>query len=215
MTDKSLRLTVVDELDFEPSVDSAHIGVAVENGVVTLTGHVKNYAEKIAAERAVRRVKGVRALAQELEVSYPMDKKISDSNIAERAANIIAWDVTVPDAVKVKVEEGWVTLSGTAMWQFQRQAAESAIRKLSGVVGVSNLIEIKQEAFSYDVKKAIEEALKRNAELEASSIRVVVGTDNDVTLEGKVHAWYERGIAERAAWSAPGVKTVDDRLTVS
>lgn len=215
MSDKNLRLTIIDELDFEPSVDSAHIGVAVENGVVTLTGHVKSYAEKLAAEKAVRRVKGVRALAEELVITYPSDKKTSDTDIAQRAANIIAWDVTVPDAVKVKVERGWVTLSGMVHWQFQRQAAETAIRKLSGVTGVSNLIELQPQAHSYDVKKAIEEALKRNAEVEAANIRVKVGNDNTVTLEGKVNAWHERSIAERAAWSAPGVKAVDDRLMVA
>jgi osmotically-inducible protein OsmY len=215
MSDKNLRLTIIDELDFEPSVDSANIGVAVENGVVTLTGHVKSYAEKLAAEQAVRRVKGVRALAEELFVTYPSDKKTSDADIAQRAANIIAWDVTVPDAVKVKVEKGWVTLSGMVHWQYQRQSAETAIRKLSGVIGVTNLIELQPQAHSYDVKKAIEEALKRNAEVEAANIRVKVGNDNTVTLEGKVHAWHERGIAERAAWSAPGVKAVDDRLMVA
>ncbi|SFI05180.1 Osmotically-inducible protein OsmY, contains BON domain [Bosea sp. OK403] len=215
MTDKQLRLTIIDELDFEPSIEAAHIGVAVEDGVVTLTGHVQSYAEKIAAEKAVRRVKGVRAIAEEIEVRYPHDKKTSDTEIAQRALSIIAWDVTVPDAVKVKVEKGWVQLSGTVDWQYQRRAAENAIRKLSGVVGVSNLIELKQRASANDVKKAIEDALKRNAELEASTIRVTVGNDNRVTLDGKVHAWYERGVAERAAWSAPGVKSVDDHLLVA
>lgn len=215
MSDKQLRLAIIDELDFEPSIDAAHIGVAVDGGVATLTGHVKSYAEKIAAERTVRRVKGVRAIAEEIEVRFPSDKKTSDTEISQRALSIIAWDVTVPDAVKVKVEKGWVQLSGTVEWQYQRQAAETAIRKLSGVAGVTNLIELKPRANLYDVKKTIEDALKRNAELEASTIRVMVGNDNRVTLEGKVHAWYERGIAERAAWSVPGVKVVDDRLLVA
>lgn len=215
MNDKQIRLAIIEELDFEPSIDAANIGVAVDGGVATLSGHVKSYAEKIAAEKTVRRVKGVRAIAEELEVHYPFDKKTSDTEIAQRALNIIAWDVTLPDAVKVKVEKGWIQLSGTVEWQYQRQAAEAAVRKLSGVVGVTNLIELKPRTSVYDVRKAIENALKRNAELEASSIRVMVGNDNTVTLEGKVHAWYERGIAERAAWSAPGVKAVDDRLLVA
>jgi osmotically-inducible protein OsmY len=212
MTDKILRQAIVDELDFEPSVDAANIGVAVDKGVVTLTGHVSSYAEKIAAERAVQRVRGVQAIAENIEVRYPGHKQTADDQIADRALSIMAWDAQIPkDAVKVKVEKGWVTLTGAVDWQFQRMAAESAVRKLSGVVGVSNLIEVKPRVAPRDVKQKILDALKRNAELEADAIRVDVINDK-VVLEGKVKAWYERGIAEKAAWSAPGVKTVQDNL---
>jgi osmotically-inducible protein OsmY len=214
MDDKTLRQFITDELAFEPSIDAANIGVAVEKGVVTLTGHVSSYAEKIAAERAVQRVKGVKAIAQEIEVRYPDQAKRSDDEIAQRALNILKWTVHVPaESLQVKVEKGWITLTGAVPWQYQRLAAESAVRKLSGVVGVTNLIEIKPQVEPSDVRQKIMDSLKRNAELEADSIRVVVENDK-VILEGKVKAWYERELAERAAWSAPGVKSVIDRLTL-
>jgi osmotically-inducible protein OsmY len=214
MDDKILRQCIIDELDFEPSIDAANIGVAVEKGVVTLTGHVANYAEKIAAERTVRRVKGVQAIAQEIEVRYPDQAKRSDDEIAQRALNILKWSVQVPaDSIQVTIEKGWTTLAGAVEWQYQRRAVESAVRKLSGIRGVTNLIEIKPNVAAADIQGKIMDSLKRNAELEADSIRVVVD-HNKVTLEGKVKAWYEREIAERAAWSAPGVTSVVDQLTL-
>ncbi len=214
MDDLELRQLVIDELDFEPSINAANIGVSVEKGVVTLTGHVASYVEKIAAERAAERVKGVKAIAQEIEVRYPDHQKRSDDEIAQRAVNILHWSVQVPEgSIHVKVEKGWVTLGGAVEWQYQRLAAESAVRKLSGISGVSNLIEIRPRVAAADVHRKIMDSLKRNAEIEADSIRVTVDNDK-VTLEGKVKAWYERGLAERAAWSAPGVKVVEDRLTL-
>jgi osmotically-inducible protein OsmY len=214
MLDKILRQAIVDELDFEPSVEAANIGVAVDSGVVTLTGHVASYAEKIAAERAVQRVKGVQAIAEKIEVCCPGERQTADDQIAERALSIMAWDAQIPkDAVKVKVEKGWVTLTGAVGWQFQWKAAESAVWKLSGVVGVSNLIEVRPKVAPRDVKQKILDALKRTAELEADAIRVNV-IDDKVVLEGKVKAWYERDLAERAAWSAPGVKAVQDNLAL-
>jgi osmotically-inducible protein OsmY len=215
MDDNSLRQFIIDELEFEPSVDAANIGVSVEKGIATLTGHVGSYAEKIAVEKAEQRVKGVRAIAEEIEVRYPSDKKTSDDQIAERAVSVIAWNAMVPDGtIKVKVQKGWVTLEGVVEWQFQRQAAESAIRKLSGVVGVANLVTVKQRVQAGDVKAKILAALKRDAEFEADAIRVDVRGDK-VVLEGKVKAWYERNVAERAAWSAPGVTSVEDNLYVA
>ena len=188
--------------------------MAVENGVVTLTGHVRSYAEKLAVERAVQRVRGVHGIAEEIEIRYPADKKTADDQIAERAVSSINWNAQVPkDAVLVKVEKGWVTLTGTVDWQFQRIAAESAVRRLSGVVGITNMITMKPQVRPTDVKTKILDALKRNAELEADAIRVTVDNDT-VTLEGKVKAWYERSIAERAAWSAPGVSKVEDRIAL-
>ena len=214
MDDKTLRQFIIDELDFEPSIDAANIGVAVENGVVTLTGHVTNYAEKIAAERTVERVKGVKAIAQEIEVRFSNQPKRSDDEIAQRALDILKWSVQVPaDNIQVKVEKGWVTLIGDVEWQYQKQAAESAVRQLSGILGVSNVIEIKPHVAASDVHRKIMDSLKRNAEVEADSIRVVV-ENGKVILEGKVKAWYERNLAERAAWSAPGVKAVEDRLSI-
>jgi len=214
MSDMTLRQDVIDELDFDPSINSANIGVAVSNGVVTLSGHVASYSEKIASEKAAQRVKGVRGIAQEIAVRYPSDKKTADDQIAERALASIAWDARIPsDNIKVKVAQGWVTLTGHANWYYQASAAESAVRRLSGVIGVTNLIEVRPEARPQDVRAKIIDALKRNAELEADSIRVVVH-DHKVTLEGKVKAWYERGVAERAAWSVPGVSLVEDHLSL-
>jgi osmotically-inducible protein OsmY len=214
MDDKTLRQFIIDELDFEPSIDAANIGVAVEKGVVTLTGHVANYGEKIAAERTVQRVKGVRAIAQEIEVRFSNQPKRSDDEIAQRALDILKWSVQLPaESIQVKVEQGWITLTGAVEWQYQKQAAESAIRKLRGIRGVSNAIEIKPLVAASDVHRKIMDSLKRNAEVEADSIRVVVD-NGKVILEGKVKACYERNLAERAAWSAPGVKEVEDRLSI-
>jgi osmotically-inducible protein OsmY len=214
VTDLSLRDNVLSELEFEPSVNAAHIGVAVDNGVVTLSGHVGSYAEKLMAERVVQRVKGVRAIAQEIEVRLPSDRKTSDDEIAQRALKIIEWDTTIPNGkVQLKVQEGWVTLAGEVQWYFQSSAAEAAVRKLSGVTGITNNITIKPAAHAGDIKHRIENALKRNAELEANQIRVLV-SGHRVTLEGKVGAWHERVLAERAAWAAPGVAIVEDRLAV-
>jgi osmotically-inducible protein OsmY len=213
MSELQLRQDVVDELEFEPSVDAAHIGVAVDKGVVTLTGHVASYAEKQAAIAAVRRVKGVRAIAEEIEVRYPLDKKTSDDEIAQRAIDILGWDTMVPsDAIQVMVHNGWVTLTGSVDWYYQKKHAEEDVRKLSGVRGVTNTIEIKPSAQAEDVKRKIEEALKRHAEIEASAIQVTVRERNKVILEGKVGSWDERHAVENAAWSAPGVKSVEDRM---
>ncbi len=214
MLDKTLRQNIIDELEFEPSIDAADIGVAVENGVVTLTGHVATYLEKVTAEDVVKRVRGVRAIAEEIEVRPAGANITADDEIARRALNVIKWNTTIPDdQVQVKVQKGWVTLSGSAEWQYQKNAVASAVRNLSGVTGVSNLIQIKPKISTFDIKKRIEDALKRDAELEAQGIRVDV-RDGKVTLEGHVRAWAERQAAERAAWSAPGVKAVDDRITL-
>jgi osmotically-inducible protein OsmY len=214
MNDSDLRQLVIDELEFEPSVDAANIGVACKDGIVTLTGFVASYAEKMAAERAVRRVKGVYGIAQEIDIRYSTDKKINDDEIARRCVNIIAWDTTLPDdKVKVKVERGWVTLSGEVPWHFQRVAAEAGVRKISGVTGITNLVTIKARVQATDIKARIEDALKRNAAIEAGGIRVIV-TDSGVRLEGKVSDWRERELIEKAAWSVPGVMAVDDRLTL-
>jgi osmotically-inducible protein OsmY len=213
MEDKQLRQAVNDELEFEPSVDAAHIGVTAKDGVVTLTGHVSSYAEKLAAEAATRRVKGVRAIAAEIEVRYPGQAKTSDDEIAKRALNVLRWNVTVPDTVQVTVQKGMVTLTGVLTWQYQKRAAEEAIRKLSGVTAIVNNILIKPVVSPTDIKKKIEDALKRHAEVEALGIRVVV-QDGKVTLAGKVDNWDERMAVETAAWSVAGVNSVDDHQLV-
>ncbi len=214
MKDDELRQHIIDELDFEPSLDAASIGVAVDDGIITLSGHVASYAEKVAAEHAVRRVKGVRGIAQEIEVRYPDAKKTADDQIAKRAVDILAWNTTIPDgAVQVKVQQGWVTLSGKVDWQFQRISAADAVRKLSGVTGVSNLIEVKPEVHPADIQSSIEGALKRSAALEAHGIRIQVD-GSKVILDGLVHSWHERDAAERAAWSVPGVVAVSNNLAI-
>jgi osmotically-inducible protein OsmY len=214
MNDSTLRQDIIDELDFEPSIDAASIGVAVEDGVVTLTGHVSTYAQRATAEDAVRRVTGVKGIAQEIEVRPFGTHKTADDEIAKRALQTITWNTVIPDgAIQVKVEDGWVTLTGKVDWQYQKTAATQIIGGLAGVLGVYNKIEVKPHASVSDVKKRIEDALKRNAEVEAKAIRVNV-VDGKVTLEGRVNNWAERSATERAAWSAPSVRSVDDRITI-
>jgi osmotically-inducible protein OsmY len=215
MNELKLRDDILDELAYEPVVDAAHIGVAVDQNVVTLTGHVDSYAQKLAAISAVRRVKGVYGIADEIDVRYSSDAKTSDDEIAKRAINMLAWDSVVPsDAIQVTVRDGWVTLTGKVNWHYQRSSAERDVRKLSGVRGVINNIEIEPHAKAENVKKNIEAALKRHAQVEAKDIRVTVRDDDEVLLEGKVHNWDEKSAVENAAWSAPGVKNVNDRLTI-
>lgn len=214
ITDHKLRQDVIDELDFEPSLDAAHIGVGVRDGVVTLTGFVSSYADKVAAERATRRVFGVKAIAQEIEVRLPSDKRTADDEIAKRAVDVLKWRVGVPaDQITVKVEKGIVTLDGEVEWEYQRKIAEHAVHALSGVMAIHNLIRIHARPQVYEIEQKIENALRRSAELDASHITVRADAGK-VVLEGKVHAWYERDLAEQAAWSARGVTEVSDRIEV-
>lgn len=214
-TDSQIQQDVMDELQWEPRVDHADVGVAVTDGVVTLSGFVPSYAAKIAAEHAARRVKGVRGLAEEIEVRLPNDPKTSDAEIAKRIADLFDWSVTVPrNRIDVKVEHGWVTLSGKVDYDYHRQSARDLVSRISGVKGVSNLIDVKAAPSPIDIKDRIVAALKRSADLDASTIHVVA-EGGTVKLGGKVHAWYERQIAERAAWSAPGVNKVEDNIVVA
>jgi osmotically-inducible protein OsmY len=216
MTDSQLRQDVIDEFEFDPSFSGEHIGVAVDKNVVTLTGHVNSYAEKLAAIAATRRVKGVRAIAENIEVRYSNQSKTADDQIAKRASDILNWDVLVPTGVvDVLVEDGWVTLSGNVDRYFQKTAAEDDVRKLSGVRGVTNKITIRSRVDSSNVKSKIESALKRHAEVEATGICVTVQNGSTVVLEGKVDSWDERRAVEDAAWSAAGVASVEDRLTIA
>lgn len=214
-TDAQVQHDVSAELDWEPSVDHADIGVAVNDGVVTLSGYVKSYPEKMAAEKAAKRVMGVQAIAEEIKVRYASDPKTADHEIAKRILDIFAWDISIPhDKIKVKVEHGWVTLSGIVDWFFQSNEARKAAGKVTGVLGVSNLLEVRHLPTSGDIKDRIMAAFKRQADFDAGTVTVV--TDGGtVRLGGKVKAWNERGIAERAAWSAPGVTKVEDNIIVA
>jgi osmotically-inducible protein OsmY len=215
MDDMALRQNVIDELEFEPIIDAAQIGVAVERGVVTLTGHVPTYAEKVTAEDAVWRVKGVRGIAQEIEVRPLGANETADDEIAQRALDSLCWSTLIPhSAIQIKVQDGWVTLNGKVDWNYQRAEAQKAVSRLAGVKGFYNNIEVLPHVSAADLKRRIDAALKRNAEVEAEAIRVEV-KDGKVTLEGRVNSWSERRAAERAAWSAPGVCAVDDRITFS
>ena len=214
MGDKLIRQNVIDELDFEPSVEAAHIGVAVDKGIVTLTGHVGTYAQRVAAEKAVRKVRGVRGVVEEIEVRFAGGTPPRDEDLAQRAVQMLDWSATVPrNAVQVQVQGGWVTLTGKVDWQYQKEEAYRSIRRLAGVVGIINRIEVSPKASVPEIRSKILAALKRNAELEADAITVTV-KDAKVILEGTVNAWYERRLAENAAWSAPGVRAVEDRLTL-
>lgn len=215
VNDSVLRADIEAELEFEPSVDAANIGVAIKDGVATLTGHVSSYAQKAAAERAAGRVKGVRAVVEGIEVRLPFEVKHDDTEIAHRAADVLSWTVYLPaNVVQAKVEKGWVTLTGEVDWQYQKEAAESAIRKLTGVIGVSDFITIRPHMTAGDVRDRIAQAYRRNADLESSGIKITVD-GSKVTLSGRVKAWNERRIAENAAWAIPSVTEVVDNLIVS
>ena len=215
-TDKQLQCDVIDELQYEPSVDATKIGVTVQNGIVSLSGTVANYAETYRAIHAAERVAGVKAVTNGIKVELPSMHQRDDADIAQVVVNALKWHVWVPhDAIKVKVEQGWVTLEGTVKSDFQRSFAEDAVRYLTGVKGVINLITVNHVAVnSSEVKTKIENALRRATEVAAARIRVEV-QGNKVVLRGNVRSWAERNDAERAAWAAPGVGRVEDHLTIA
>ncbi|MBA3909601.1 MAG: ornithine aminotransferase [Rhodobacter sp.] len=214
MSDMEIKENILDAFEFEPSLDAASIGVAVDHGVVTLSGHVPTYGQKLKAEELAMAIRGVKAIAQELEVRPIGTHLTADDEIASRVLHVLRWGTTLPaDAVKVKVQAGWLTLSGSVEWNYQREAAARAVRDMAGVKGVTNAIVIEAKASPADIRDRIEKALKRQAELDMKDIRVEV-TDGSVTLEGKVHSLAERRAVEQAVWAAPGIREVRDRLSV-
>ncbi|WP_309660915.1 BON domain-containing protein [Sphingomonas sp.] len=214
-SDSQLQQDVMDELKWEPGVDHEQIGISAKDGVVTLSGVVGSYSEKLLAEKTARRVKGVRALAEDLAVRYPYQSKTTDSEIAKRVADVIEWDSLVPhDKINVTVEDGAVRLRGDVEWNYQKDLAFKDASKITGVLRVDNWINVKPSVSTGDVKQRIEQAFERQADLEAEKIKVRAD-GHKITLEGTVTTWGKRGIAERAAWAAPGVSQIEDKLIVA
>jgi osmotically-inducible protein OsmY len=214
-SDSEIERDVKEELQWNPDLDATDIAVSVKNGVVTLAGFVKSYADKYEAEASAKRVAGVVAVANDLEVRLPSVDERPDPDIARDAVAAIKSQLPISwEHIKVVVKNGWVTLEGEVEWQYQRQTAENAVRRIKGVKGVSNLIQLKPQAEPSEIKKRIQEAFRRSAELDAN--RIVVETHgSEVILKGTVRSWAEREEAERAAWAAPGVTKVEDRIVVS
>lgn len=213
-SDSKLQQDVMAELQWEPAVNATQMGVQVNDGVVTLTGHVYSYAQKWHAEKAVERVSGVKALVVDIEVILPSTDRRDDNDIARSVSNVLKWFMFPKDAIKVRVEKGWVTLSGTLEWQYQRHIAADTVRYLMGVTGVSNQIGIQHKPLPSSVKADIESALERGAKAEANNIQVAID-GSEVTLTGTVHSWPERELARHAAWATPGVRNVVDKIKIA
>ena len=214
-TDRQLQQDVIDELQWEPAVEASAIGVEVKEGIVTLAGHVRSYAEKVAAEHAAQRVYGVKGVAMEIDIALPGSSKLKDADLALNARHALDWNISVPEnAINIAVQDGWIKLTGKVDWAYQRWAAVGAVRDLIGVMGVNDQITISQHAEPRDIKTKIEAALQRHAHKETKSIDV--GVDGHrVTLSGVVDSWAERNAARTAAWAAPGVNEVIDHLRVA
>jgi osmotically-inducible protein OsmY len=214
LSDNQLRHDVEAELDWDARIDSRDIGVAVKNGVVSLSGHVGSYLQRRAAEEAAQAVEGVKAVANDIVIELPFAAKRTDTQIAEAAVAALQSNVSIPsDRIKIYVREGWITLEGEVSTWYQKNAAELALTALHGIKGVSNNVVIRTKTSASDVQGKIAEAFRRRAQLDAEKVRVQV-VDGTVTLEGEVSSWHERNQAEIAAWQAPGVSQVVDKLSV-
>lgn len=213
MNDREVQVAVQDELDWTPDVDAAGIGVAIEDGTVSLSGEVDSYAEKLAARRAALRVSGVVAVVDHLVVHPKSQSYTSDTDTAKLVAHALTWASSVPDSVQAEIDHHRVTLTGEVDWNYQRRAAERAVHHLEGVVSVRKLIRLSPRASAADAKSRIEKALERNAQLDAKAIQVEV-TGDQVVLTGQVQSWAEKQQAGYAAWASPHVGHVDNRITI-
>lgn len=213
-TDSKIKEDVLEELAWQPNIDETQIGVVVDNGIVTLSGTVDSYSKKITAEKAAKSVFGVRAVAEDIKVQYGKSYQKTDSEIARASADALKWNTSVPeDKINIKVEDGWVYLSGAVMWDYQKQAAKKTVEKLAGVKFVSNTISIEQPVKPIDIKNRITKAFKRSADIDAKNVTVAVD-GHTVKLRGKVHSLAEKEDARKAAYFAPGVYKVENELEI-